>query len=93
MEDKRFKLPFLVNADFIPDARRESLQGDNPWNKYIMIRIAEKHIETIAHYTSEFIKDNTIYNSYLSLLLRKLLPKDDTAQQIIDSYNATYLAT
>ncbi|PKG43720.1 sacsin N-terminal ATP-binding-like domain-containing protein, partial [Psychroflexus sp. MES1-P1E] len=91
MEDKRFKLPFLVNADFIPDSRRESLQGDNPWNKYIMIRIAEKHIETIAHYTSEFIKDNTIYNSYLSLLLRKLLPEDDTAQQIIDSYNATYL--
>tara|TARA_B110000211_G_scaffold136727_1_gene156418 strand:- start:3091 stop:8529 length:5439 start_codon:yes stop_codon:yes gene_type:complete len=91
MEDKRFKLPFLVNADFIPDSRRESLQGDNPWNKYIMIRIAEKHIETIAHYTSEFIKDNTMYTSYLSLLLRKLLPEDDTAQQIIDSYNATYL--
>jgi len=91
MEDKRFKLPFLVNADFIPDSRRESLQGDNPWNKYIMIRIAEKHIETIAHFTSEFIKDNTIFNSYLSLLLMKLLPEDDTAQQIIDSYNKKYI--
>lgn len=91
MEDKRFKLPFLVNADFIPDSRRESLQGDNPWNKYIMIKIAEKHIETIAYYASEFIKDSTIYNSYLSLLLRNPLPEDDTAQQIIDSYNARYL--
>jgi len=91
MEDKRFKFPFLVNADFIPDARRESLQGDNPWNKYIMIRVAEKHIETLAYFAQEFLKDNEINKTYLSLLLKHPLSEDDTAQQIIDSYNTKYL--
>lgn len=91
MEDKRFKLPFLVNADFIPDSRRESLQGDNPWNKYIMIKVAEKHVATLAHFAQEFLNDNDTNSSYLSLLLKNPLPEDDTAQQIIESYNAKYL--
>ena len=91
MEDKRFKLPFLVNADFIPDSRRESLQGDNLWNKYIMIKVAEKHVTTLSYYAQEFIKDNSLFSSYLSLLLKNPLPADDTAQQIIDSYNQKYL--
>ena len=91
MEDKRFKLPFLVNANFIPDSRRESLQGDNPWNKYIMIKVAEKHVATLAHFAQEFLKDKDTNSSYLSLLLKNPLPEDDTAQQIIESYNAKYL--
>lgn len=91
MEDKRFKLPFLVNADFIPDSRRESLQGDNPWNKYIMIKVAEKHVATLAHFAQAFLKDKDTNSSYLSLLLKNPLPEDDTAQQIIESYNTKYL--
>jgi len=91
MEDKRFKLPFLVNADFIPDSRRESLQGDNPWNKYIMIKVAEKHVETLEYFAQEFINDNSLNSSYLSLLLMNPLPEDDTAQQIINGYNHKYL--
>jgi len=91
MEDNRFQLPFLVNADFVPSSDRQRIQGDNLWNKYIMIKVAEKHVDTLAYYASEFINNNTNYSSYLSLLLKNPLPDDDTAQQIIDSYNAKYL--
>jgi hypothetical protein len=91
MEDTRFQLPFLVNADFVPSSDRQLIQGDNLWNKYIMIRVAEKHVDTLAFYAQEFLKDNSRNGSYLSLLLKNKLPEDDTAQQIIDSYNHQYL--
>lgn len=91
MEDKRFKLPFLVNADFIPDSRRESLQGDNPWNKYIMIKVAEKHVATLAHFAKEFLNDKDTNSSYLSLLLKNPLPVVDSAEKIIKNYNTKYL--
>ena len=91
MEDTRFQLPFLVNADFVPSSDRQRIQGDNLWNKYIMIKVAEKHIETLFFYANEFIKNKSINESYLSLLLMHPLPEDDTAQQIIESYNSKYL--
>jgi len=91
MEDTRFQLPFLVNADFVPSSDRQNIQGDNLWNKYIMIKVAEKHVATLSHYALEFIKDNNQFSSYLSLLLKEPLPEDDTAQQIIDSYNEKYI--
>tara|TARA_R110002051_G_scaffold218896_1_gene282753 strand:- start:18108 stop:23756 length:5649 start_codon:yes stop_codon:yes gene_type:complete len=91
MEDTRFQLPFLVNADFVPSSDRQRIQGDNLWNKYIMIKVAEKHAETLGFYAKEFAKDNSVNRTYLSLLLKSLLPEDDTAQQIIDSYNEYYL--
>jgi len=91
MEDTRFQLPFLVNADFVPSSDRQKIQGDSLWNRYIMIKVAEKHVATISHYAQEFIEDNNRFCSYLSLLLKKMIPEDDTAQQIIDSYNEKYL--
>lgn len=91
MEDTRFQLPFLVNADFVPSSDRQKIQGDNLWNKYIMIMVAEKHIATLSYLAQEFINDNSINSSYLSLLLKNPLPEDDTAQQIINSYNKKYL--
>lgn len=91
MEDTRFQLPFLVNADFVPSSDRQRIQGDNLWNKYIMIKVSEKHVDTLAFYATEFIENNSVNGSYLSLLLINLLPEDDTAQQIIESYNHQYL--
>lgn len=91
MEDTRFQLPFLVNADFVPSSDRQRIQGDNLWNKYIMIKVAEKHVATLAHFAKEFLNDKDTNSSYLSLLLKNPLPEDDTAQQIIESYNAKYL--
>ncbi|MGJ1463150.1 ATP-binding protein [Sphingobacterium siyangense] len=91
MEDTRFQLPFLVNADFVPSSDRQRIQGDNLWNKYIMIKVAEKHLATLAHFAQEFLSDKDTNSSYLSLLLKNPLPDDDTAQQIIESYNAKYL--
>ena len=92
MEDTRFQLPFLVNADFVPSSDRQRIQGDNLWNKYIMIQVAKKHVATLAYFAQEFLKDKETYSSYLSLLLKNQLPEDDTAQQIIESYNSQYLA-
>jgi hypothetical protein len=91
MEDTRFQLPFLVNADFVPSSDRQRIQGDNLWNKYIIIKVAEKHVTTLAYFAQEFLKDTDTNSSYLSLLLKNPLPEDDTAQQIIESYNAKYL--
>jgi hypothetical protein len=91
MEDTRFQLPFLVNADFVPSSDRQRIQGDNLWNKYIMIQVAEKHVATLAHFAQAFLNDQVTNSSYLSLLLKNPLPEDDTAQQIIVSYNETYL--
>ena len=90
MEDTRFQLPFLVNADFVPSSDRQRIQGDNLWNEYIMIKVSEKHVDTLAFYATEFIKDNSPNDSYLSLLLMNPLQEDDTAQQIINSYNHQY---
>lgn len=91
MEDNRFQLPFLVNADFVPSSDRQRIQGDNLWNKYIMIKVAEKHVTTLTYFAQEFLNDSNTNSSYLSLLLKNPLPEDDTAQQIIDSYNVTYI--
>jgi hypothetical protein len=91
MEDTRFQLPFLINADFVPSSDRQKIQGDNLWNKYVMLKVAEKHVITLHHYATEFLKHKGEYNSYLSLLLKEILPDDDTAQQIIDTYNEKYL--
>ena len=88
MEDTRFQLPFLVNADFVPSSDRQKIQGDNPWNKYIMIKVAEKHIETLCILAEKFSKNQQTYNSYLSLLLKNYLPDDDTAQQIISNLSS-----
>lgn len=91
MEDTRFQLPFLLNADFVPSSDRQRIQGDNLWNKYIMIKVAEKHVETLAFFAEQYLTDTLTYGSYLSILLKNPLPPDDTAQHIIDSYNSKYL--
>lgn len=91
MEDTRFQLPFLVNADFVPSSDRQRIQGDNLWNKYIMIKVAEKHVETLARFASRFKNHPEKNKTYLSVLLKTPLPNDDTAQHIIESYNERYL--
>lgn len=91
MEDTRFQLPFLVNADFVPSSDRQKIQGDNLWNKYIIIKIAENHINLLAHYAQKIIDGDDTYSTYLSLLLKDKLPDDDTAQLLIDCFNQKYL--
>lgn len=91
MEDTRFRLPFLVNADFVPSSDRQKIQGDDLWNKYVVIQIARKHVELIESLANEFLSDVSKFNSYLALLLKALLPEDDTAQGLIDAYNKNYM--
>ncbi|QXP65743.1 sacsin N-terminal ATP-binding-like domain-containing protein [Polaribacter sp. AHE13PA] len=91
MEEKRFQLPFLVNADFVPSSDREEIQGDNPWNIYIMAKIAESHVFMLEAFAKEYLSNNTFYLKYLSLLLKEPIVSNHTAQDIIDKYNEVYL--
>ena len=44
MNESRIRLPFLINADFVPSSDREELQGDNLWNAFILAKAAYCHI-------------------------------------------------
>jgi len=91
MKEMRISLPFLVNADFVPSADRESLQGDNQWNEYIFSKIAYYHLKWIKEIAENSIINNEKQPEYLSLLLKELLPDDFSIRTLIKKYNYTYL--
>ena len=91
MKEMRISLPFLVNADFVPSADRESLQGDNEWNEYIFSKIAYNHLDWIKEIAENSINNNEKQPEYLSLLLKELLPDDFSIRTLIKKYNYTYL--
>jgi len=93
MKEKRIRLPFLVNADFVPSSDRESLQGDNQWNEYIISKIARSHVSWLNELAESAIDNSEVYQEYLSLLLSDLLPDEDTIQKLIDRYNEVYYKT
>ncbi|MCQ2147343.1 MAG: S1 RNA-binding domain-containing protein [Bacteroidales bacterium] len=45
---KDFKYPFFINANFVLDSSRERIKGDNPWNHYLMAKIAEAMVSWVA---------------------------------------------
>jgi hypothetical protein len=90
MKEMRISLPFLINADFVPSADRESLQGDNEWNEYIISKIAYNHLRWLKEIAEDCIKINKKQPEYLSLLLKELLPDDFTIRMLIEKYNSTY---
>lgn len=91
MKEMRISLPFMVNADFVPDSSREKLQGDNEWNEYIVSKIAYFHLRWLNAIAAASIEQNIFQSEYLSLLLKDLLPADFSIQQLIDRYNKAYL--
>lgn len=91
MKETRISLPFLINADFVPSADRESLQGDNEWNEYIISKIAYNHVKWIKEIAENSINNKEKQPEYLSLLLKELLPDDFSIRMIIKKYNYTYL--
>lgn len=90
MKEMRISLPFLINADFVPSADRESLQGDNEWNEYIISKIAFNHLRWLKEIAEDCIKTNIKQPEYLSLLLKEMLPDDFTIRMLIEKYNSTY---
>jgi hypothetical protein len=93
MKEQRMHLPFLVNADFVPDSSREKLQGDNKWNEFLIAKIAKNHVlwlSEIAEYCSEH---NVIEPKYLSLLLDNPIEEEESMSLLISKYNSVYLNT
>ena len=90
MKEMRISLPFLVNADFVPSADRESLQGDNEWNEYIISKISYNHLRWLKEIAEESIITNKKQPEYLSLLLKEMLPDDFTIRMLIEKYNSVY---
>ncbi len=84
MREYRIKLPFLVNADFVPSSNREEIQ-DNPWNTYIFSQIGKLCVDWIASLA-------TIENpQYLSLLLPKELKSEESdVLPVIGKFNESY---
>lgn len=92
MNEARIRLPFLVNADFVPSSDREELQGDNPWNTFILAKTAHCHVtwlEELAILASQDINAN---KRYLSLVLKELLAGDYSVIGLIEKYNEVYLS-
>lgn len=90
MKEMRISLPFMVNADFVPDASREKLQGDNEWNEYIISKIAYYHLRWLSDIADASIEQDIYQTEYLSLLLKDLLPDDFSIKQLIARYNQVY---
>lgn len=85
MRENRIRLPFLVNADFIPSSNREQIQGDNPWNEYLFGNIGYKLVEWIAGHAKE---KNP---SYLSLLPPSIIEYEETdIKHLADKFNEYY---
>ncbi|RIJ42673.1 sacsin N-terminal ATP-binding-like domain-containing protein [Pontibacter oryzae] len=86
MRENRLRLPFLVNADFIPSSNREELQGDNPWNHLLMGLIGKKMVEWVANLA---LQDEP---NYLNLLLpNEMEAEDNDVTELVKYFNNSYL--
>ncbi len=90
MKEQRIHLPFLVNADFVPDSSREKLQGDNKWNEYIIAKIAFHHVQWLSDLAQNSAKEDNIQTEYLSLLLKDYLPNEESINLLVNKYNTVY---
>lgn len=91
MVEHRLQLPFLINGDFVPSSDREKIQGDNPWNIFLISNIANQHVLVVKHFAELFQKNQTKYKHYLSLLLKELHPVTDTTfNKVTEEYNKVY---
>ena len=74
-----FKFPFLVNADFLTTASRESIHSKSVWNKFLF--------KTIGTLIVEWAIQNKDKKGYLNLLLTKFLDIDNP---LAENFNAAY---
>lgn len=85
MNDERFKFPFYVNADFIPNSQREGISNDNPWNHFLFYNIGRKIAQTVANFAS------SKHPQYLNLLVSSYFKSDDIAtDDLISAFNRGY---
>ncbi len=91
LSEKRIRLPFLVNADFVLSSNREGIQGDNEWNEFLFSKIGGFYIKWLQEIANLGLDQGTIHPEYLSLLLKEILPDQKEVQPLINTFNARYL--
>ena len=76
LNEKRFMLPFYVNADFVLTSDREKIQGENEWNQYLFANIGNRLVKWVASLAESDNKE------YLNLLPSELFDEksSDTAK-------------
>ena len=82
---KDFRFPFYVNANFVLDSPRQHVQSDNPWNQYLMRRIAECLVDWCVELGSECDPQ------YLNVLVAN--PFDDSTSDVhslAENFNDAY---
>lgn len=85
MNDERFKFPFYVNADFIPNSQREGISNDNPWNHFLFYNIGRKIAQTVANFAA------IEHPQYLNLLVSSYFKSDDIGtDDLISAFNRGY---
>lgn len=71
-DEKRYKLPILVNSTFLTSANRESLHTDSKWNQWLFQSISTELFKWIA----ELVQGEYLYQAY-KLVPSKLNMYDD----------------
>lgn len=92
LNEKRFSLPFYVNADFVLTSDREKIQGENEWNQYLFAHIGNRLVKWVSELAESNNKD------YLNLLPSELFDEksSDTSKLSLkfnDSYKKTLSST
>lgn len=79
-----YGLPFLVNANFLTDAGRESIHKDLEWNQWLFTQIPIKYFEWI----SKLADKNSKYNrQFLNVLPQRLNGFNELENKFNDGFN------
>lgn len=82
---KDFEFPFLVNADFLTTASRESIHYKNLWNRFLFSCIGEKLVDWAI-----MLSENV--SNYLEVLPKQLLSTEDETKKILAiCFNESYI--
>lgn len=79
-----YGLPFLVNANFLTDAGRESIHKDLEWNHWLFTQIPIKYFEWISKLADKNSKFN---RQFLTVLPQKLNGFNELENKFNDGFN------
>ena len=80
-----FHFPFLVNADFLTTASRESIHNKNIWNQFLFSQIGKLIVQWAKHLSN--------YIGYLNFLPYNLLPESNPLSEYFNSSYKSALDT
>jgi len=85
MNEHRYKFPFYINADFIPNSDREGIKIDNPWNHFIFYHLGKNIVKMVS--------ENATLSQpkYLNLLMPRYFASDSSESKLlVEAFNKGY---